>query len=334
MYARLFKIDKGYIFYIILVISALSYLIANMIITNHSDAISRGVYYIAGLWMGFMFYSFCVLLIYFVIDLATPITSKLLGIIILLGVLSILIYGVFNAEKLTVKEINIQTSKNADLRVVQFSDMHLGAVYGKDRLNDVVVKINELKPDVVVITGDLIDGKYNYDKSIFQLLNNITADIYLVSGNHEQYAGFALVEDLLKGTKVKWLRDEVIEYHGIQLIGLSDSGDKLKVNMMLESMNVSTKLDSDKYKILLYHRPTGWKDASKYVDLMLSGHTHAGQIWPFKYLSWIEAHAAHGVYRIDGGEFMLYVSPGTGGWGPPMRIGSHPEITVFNIQKQ
>jgi hypothetical protein len=90
---------------------------------------------------------------------------------------------------------------------------------------------------------------------------------------------------------------------------------------------------SKKYTILMNHRPIGWKDASKYVNLMLSGHTHGGQIWPFTYLIYLEGNVNKGIHRVPGNEhFMLYVSSGTGTWGPPMRLGTNTEITVLNIK--
>jgi hypothetical protein len=195
-----------------------------------------------------------------------------------------------------------------------------------------VKQINSANPDVVLITGDLLDGRYHYDKDILLPLNDINATVYFSSGNHDDYANLTLLSSLLKDTKVKWLRNELVEYKGMYIVGLDDTRDSKHVGAMLYAMNMEHNF-SKKYTVLMNHRPIGWKDAGKYVNLMLSGHTHAGQIWPFGYLVFIEGNVFHGIHRIPGNDhFMFYVSPGTGTWGPPMRIGSRTEITLFNVK--
>jgi hypothetical protein len=186
----------------------------------------------------------------------------------------------------------------------------------------------------VLITGDLVDGRFHYDDNAFMVLNDLHAPVYFSSGNHEYYTGLSIVQELLNNTKVRWLHNELVEYKGLYIIGLDDTRNKHNVGMMLKKISMKHNL-SKKYTILMNHRPIGWRDASKYVNLMLSGHTHAGQIWPFTYLVFIEGNAKQGIHRIpSNNNFTFYVSPGTGTWGPPMRIGSHTEITVYNLKSK
>jgi uncharacterized protein len=287
--------------------------------------------------MGMLFLLFCALLIYLVIDKFVPVTNWMAGVVILCVVLIATIYGILNAYDFKVREINITTDKispgkNSDIKIVQLSDIHLGPINNKAYLSGIVDKVNKIDPDVVLITGDLLDGRYKYDKDILIVLNKIKAPVYFSSGNHDDYAGLDLVADLLNGTKVKWLRNELSEYKGIYIIGLDDTRDAKSVGARLHALSSEYNL-SKKYTVLMNHRPIGWNNASKYVDLMLSGHTHAGQIWPFTYLVILEGNPLHGRHIVVGKEnFTFYINSGSGTWGPPMRLGTHTEIAVFNIK--
>jgi uncharacterized protein len=331
---KLFNIEKNYLFYIILIVLGLSYIVAAGLESYSDNSIFRTTYILASVWMGMLFLSFCALALYHVIDRFVPITTWITGIIIVCIILLATIYSIMHAYSFKIKEMDIYNDKDADIKIVQISDVHLGVINGKSYLKHIVDKINGVHPDVVLITGDLFDGRYHYDKDILHVLNDINASVYFSSGNHDEYTNLSIVKELLKDTKVKWLRNEVAEYKGIYIIGLDDTRDSKNVGARLYALNMSTDL-SKKYTILMNHRPIGWKDASKYVDLMLSGHTHAGQLWPFNYLTVVEGNAMSGVHKIPHNErFMLYASPGTGTWGPPMRLGSDTEITVFNIHSK
>jgi uncharacterized protein len=321
-YFGLFGIDTGLWFNILVIIGALSYIIAAGLEALSDMQIFRVIYLVAALWMGILFLLFCVWLVYFVTSKLIFLKPLIAGIVMLCIVLLATIYGVVNAYTFNVKEINLYTDKNVNARIVQVSDIHLGPINGKNYLDKLVVNINNVNPDIVLITGDLLDGRYHYDKKLLVGLNKLNADVYFSSGNHDDYANLSVLGELLNHTKVKWLRNELVEHEGMYIIGLDDTRDVKHVGAMLYAINMEHNL-SKKYSILMNHRPIGWKDAGKYVNLMLSGHTHAGQIWPFTYLVFIEGNVMHGIHRIKGNDrFMLYVSPGTGTWGPPMRIGS------------
>jgi len=331
-YLKIFGIEKGLWFHIIVIVCALSYVIAAGLESMSDTAAFRVIYLAASVWMGILFLLFCVLLVYLIINAITPISSWITGMAMLGIVLTLAVYGIINAYTFDVKEVNIYTDKAVNMRVVQISDIHLGPINGKGYLDSIVNKINIQDPDIVLITGDLLDGRYNYSDDLLLALNNISAPIYFSSGNHDYYANLSVVKKLFKDTKVKWLRNELTEYNGVYIIGLDDTRDSKNVGAMLYALNMEHNF-SKKYTILMNHRPIGWNDASKYVNLMLSGHTHAGQIWPFSYLVLLEGNVLQGIHRVDGNnKFMFYVSSGTGTWGPPMRIGTHTEITVFNLK--
>jgi len=331
-YTHLFGFDKNYIFYFVLVVLTLSYGIAAGLNISTNNHWFKAIYLTASTWMGVLFLSFSAILIYLIINKIVPLNATIAGIIIVCFVMLATIYSMINAERLSVKELNVYNDKKANLRIVQISDLHIGPINGEKYLKRVVDKVNSLKPDVVLITGDLIDGRYKYKKELFNTLNELHAKTYFINGNHEVYAGLEYSRELLKGTGIQWLDDEVVDFKGINIIGIGDTARKHALKEKLYALHMNASLDG-KYNLLMTHRPRGWEDASKYVDMMVCGHTHAGQIWPFIYLSWLEGHASRGVYRMKGNEhFMLYVNSGTGTWGPPMRLGSHTEITVFNLK--
>jgi len=331
-YFRLFGVNRGIWFHVIVIVCALSYVIAAGLEALSDTAVFRVIYIIAAVWMGILFMLLCVLLIYLILSKFITIDMFMAGAVMVSVVLLVTVYSIINAYTFDVKEINLHTDKNVNTRIVQVSDLHLGPINGKGYLKNVVKHINAAHPDTVLITGDLLDGRYHYDKDVLSPLNDINATVYFSSGNHDDYANLTMVGNLLKGTKVKWLRNKLVEHDGIYIIGLDDTRDAKNVGAMLYALNMEYNL-SKKYTILMNHRPIGWKDAGKYVNLMLSGHTHAGQLWPFTYMVLLEGNVLHGIHKIPGNsQFTFYVSPGTGTWGPPMRSGTHTEITVFNIK--
>ena len=167
----------------------------------------------------------------------------------------------------------------------------------------------------------MIDGRFHYDNKEFQLLNNIDAKTYFTTGNHETYAGIGLIDNLLNNTKVNILRNQTIMANNIHIIGIDDSDDTLQVRKQLGTI----KIDESKYTILMYHRPSGFKDAaSSNIDLMLTGHTHAGQIYPFNFLIALFNGYVRGLHHIN--QSYIYVCEGIGTWGPPMRLGTKAEL--------
>jgi len=179
----------------------------------------------------------------------------------------------------------------------------------------------------VMITGDLVDGKFDYKSDAFKALNNIHAKTFFVMGNHDYYAGTEHVEALLRRYPITILRDESVIYAGLQIIGLDDSEDKNKIEHGLHNIHI----EHDFFSILLYHRPEGFKYAAhRHIDLMLSGHTHAGQLFPFNLLSYLANGYSQGLHAREHSN--LYVSAGVGTWGPPMRTGSRSEIVEIIIK--
>lgn len=294
-----------------------------------SNSITRILYFISSAWLGFVFLLTCTLLIYELVKIFAKINPKTAGIIIISIALIASIYALINASLIMVKTVDIPMQNlNKPMKVVQISDLHLGDIHGSGYLQRVVEKINEINPDIVFITGDLLDSSSNLNKKTVVYLDKINAKTFFSFGNHEIYEGENNVTNIMKTTKVVTLRNEVTKYKGIQIIGVDyPQKESQRDNPVLKEL----KINKTEPSILLYHTPLGIEDTKKAgINLQLSGHTHRGQIFPLNLVVYFFYPKISGLYKISNSSYM-YVSQGTGTWGPPMRLGSRNEITVLNL---
>jgi predicted MPP superfamily phosphohydrolase len=182
---------------------------------------------------------------------------------------------------------------------------------------------------MVLITGDLFDGSAPVDESILTPLNNLQAKSFFSLGNHEVYEGFDKVREAVKNLDIQLLENESVVLEGVQIIGVNDR-QGLPKGKTFGSILKDISVRSDIPSVLMYHTPTDWEIAREQgVEVMLSGHTHNGQLFPFTLLVRLAFKYTNGVYEVDGN--YLHVSPGTGTWGPPMRLGSRNQITLLHL---
>ena len=237
--------------------------------------------------------------------------------------------GLLVAMTPIVKKIGFTSPRlERPVRFVQITDMHIGS-RSRSFLESVVYKINQLEPDFVCITGDFIDAS-GIPISELKSLKSINGPIYYCTGNHEKYEDLDEILKRLSSLGVNVLRNDTQYFRAdLQVIGIDDMEDALQVKKQLQHIDVNRSV----FSLLLYHRPRGLADAAEAgVDLMLSGHTHNGQIVPFNLLVGRVFDMVNGMYRH--GDTRLYVSQGTGTWGPVMRIGTQSEITLFEISPE
>jgi predicted MPP superfamily phosphohydrolase len=244
--------------------------------------------------------------------------------IVIIGLLLILV-ALVASHYLKVKKIEIRSPKLTQRhRIVQISDVHIGSRQG-GFMARVVNRINDLSPDIVVITGDLIDSSAVEIESL-KPLERLQAKTYFSIGNHERYANLTKALEMLESLGVVPLRQASRIDRELQLIGIDDADHHGHVAEQLPSVDI----DRAYFTVLLYHRPVGWEAAIGHgIDLMLSGHTHNGQIFPFNYVVRQQFARISGLYRQQ--DAHLYVSSGTGTWGPLMRLGSFNEISCFDL---
>lgn len=255
-------------------------------------------------------------------------------------VLIILAYGYINALNPRLKTVDIKINKKVDginnFKIVMIADVHLGTIIGRERFKRIVDKINAQNPDLVLIVGDLVDESIgpvvndNIGGCIERL--NSRYGVYAVTGNHEFIGGAESAVNYFSKHGLKFLRDSlVVVDNKIVLVGREDrikarftGTERISLNKILKNV------DSNKPVILMDHQPFELSEAEKNgIDLQLSGHTHHGQIFPFNFI-------AKKIYEVSwgykkNGDTHIYVSSGVGTWGPPIRIGNHPEIVKINL---
>jgi uncharacterized protein len=323
----LFAIKRRFYMYLILVAIALAMPLVMALERTAPNTLFRGFYTFAMTWLGMLWLLFATLVVYEIVKIFVKLSPRTFGFIILGIVLALTLYGIINALFVRVKTIEIPMPHLAEEKtIVQLSDIHVGTVHNSEYVQMLVKKTNAQRPDLVLITGDMVDGNGGLSAHSYEPLKQLKAPTYFTTGNHERYVGAETVSSLLNKTGIHVLRDEVVTAEGIQIIGIDDSEDFGKTNKALADLT----FDRNKPSIVMYHQPAGVKDAAERgVNLQLSGHTHDGQVWPFNYLVRLSTRYVYGLYKYNG--TYIYVSPGSGTWGPPMRIGSHSEITRIRL---
>jgi uncharacterized protein len=242
--------------------------------------------------------------------------------------------GVASAlSPVSVKKVKVslkQLGKDAEgMRIVQITDVHVGPTIGKSFIEDVVARINALNPDVVAITGDLVDGSVEDLREHVAPLGKIRAKhgVYFVTGNHEYYSGAREWIHHLGTLGIKVLQNERVRIggeHGFDLAGIDDPTGDPDLAKALDGRDVSRGL------VLLAHQPRAIELANELgVDLQLSGHTHGGQMFPWNLFVRLQQPFVAGLHQLSHAQ--IYVSCGTGYWGPPMRVGAPAEITEIEL---
>jgi predicted MPP superfamily phosphohydrolase len=283
------------------------------------------VRYLVVHWMGISFiFSNATLLIEF-IGLFLPMQNVTAVYLVVIVAFVSILFAVAISHHLSVKHLTIRSPKlDRNYRIVQISDVHIGSRQ-KGFMLRIVNKINSLNPDYIVITGDLIDSSA-VDIETLESIRALKAPTLFSIGNHERYADLPKVIDMAAQLGMITLRQQTFHSQELTFTGIDDADDVNQVACHLP--NIAP--DTSKFNVLLYHRPVGWESAIEHgIDLMLSGHTHNGQIFPFNLLVKQQFPRISGLY-VEGSS-SLYVSSGTGTWGPLVRLGSLNEVTLFEL---
>lgn len=256
----------------------------------------------------------------------------------LFAALSIALYGYFEARDIRTERVIVKTPKISEetgrLRIVQISDVHLGLIMRQDRLKRILDEVKKANPDILVSTGDLVDGQINGLPGLAELLREINPRYgkFAITGNHEFYAGLDQALDFTKKAGFRVLRGEGVIVAGlINIAGVDDPAAKgFGLFKGIPERELLSGLSRDFFTLFLKHRPVLDKTSIGLFDLQLSGHVHKGQIFPFSVVTWLyyPNHAG----RLDlPNNAVLYVSRGSGTWGPPIRFLAPPEVAVIDL---
>ncbi len=338
----------GYILLVVILLFLMTAPINARILTESYPIFSLALTWIGYLWMAYLFLFVC---------LAIPIDSYHLIIsglqqlfnvdwtnivmlrrnslaLVAVGAGGVMIYGAYAAYQVGVEHISLSSPKisaaDGRVRIVQISDLHLGPMLYPGRLNPILAAIRTAQPDILVSTGDLIDGKIRNEAKIARELNALPARIgkFAVSGNHETYHGIETAMAFTRAAGFKPLHDESVPLdRSIIVVGVDDDSKSQKERELLAG------LPPEKFILLLKHRPDVTDGGPNHFDLQLSGHSHKGQIFPFGLIVKLFYPMYDGLYKLTNGGH-LYVSRGAGTWGPPIRVLAPPEIAIIDLLPQ
>lgn len=264
------------------------------------------------------------------------------GVALVLGATAFSIWWALT--RLAVKRIEIPLpnlpAEMDGFTIAHLSDLHLDLVQGRQWLSSVVGKTNALRPDLIAITGDLAEGSVRQYGEEVTALKQLSAPhgVFFVTGNHEYFHDLQGWLNLLPEMGVRVLRNERVPIDsaggGFDLAGVDDhDGGRINPDHGPDLGAALLGRNRERALVLLAHQPRIMEEAEKAgVDLVLSGHTHGGQIWPFSYLVYLQQPYVHGLKELNGTK--LYLSAGTGFWGPPMRLGTTAEIALITLRAE
>lgn len=346
IYSRIFLV-----IYILLAVTLIFRFILIYVKTN--KVIKNVVNIISSYWMGIFFYLLLFLVIADLLILALALTKIVsfnyiksirayISLFVILISIITNVVGVFNANKVHETFYNIRTSRGLKdgLKITFISDIHLGAVNSEKRLESIVEKINSKESDVVLIVGDLFDSDYtsiqNPDKAI-ELLKSIKSKygVYACLGNHDSGRTFDKMKVFIEESNIIVLNDEFVDIDDrFILLGRLDGGPIGSQGDLLRTdiKNIELINDNNLPVIVMDHNPLNINEYNNDVDLVLSGHTHKGQIWPVNIITNNMYDVDYGYYKKDSSSPQVIVSSGSGTWGMPMRLGSKCEVVTINLK--
>lgn len=322
-------------------------LLSRLLERSGADLPARIAAWSGYLWLGFLFIAFALFALRALVSLLVLVINRtvpnlalapldasasaiaVLGLTLLLGTYALYEASTIRIETVTIRSAALPPELNS-LRIVQLSDLHLGLIHREGTLRTVVEKIRNLQPDLLVATGDMVDARLDHLEELVPLTASLNPPLgkYAVTGNHEVYAGMKGALDFLQQGGFTVLRNQrTVIQPGLSIVGVDDPATgKAQVEEELLP-------DQDEgFTLLLKHRPLVNAGTMGRFNLQLSGHAHRGQIFPFNFITRLHYPQQDGLYPLASGVW-LYASRGTGTWGPPMRLFSPPEITLFIVER-
>ncbi len=290
-------------------------------------------------WLGFFAFLLTMTVLYLIIGKLLPFSSKTGALLVVFSSILLCIYATYNAKSYKNYHVEIPIEGiEEELVIYHAPDVHLGAFAGVERSQKIVDDINKIKPDLVIFNGDFYDSKVALTKENLEPFKQTTIPMYFTIGNHDIYVGMNEIKPLLEEYGIKVLQNDIVEYKNVQILGLDymnadettkDPHSSIAKDTIKNFMPTLT-FDKNRPLVVAHHKPIGIPYlAQAGADLVLAGHTHAGQLFPATLLARIQFDYLKGLYEYD--DTKIYVSKGIGTFGPPMRLGAEAEATVIKL---
>jgi uncharacterized protein len=320
---------------------SVSFVAASLLAFRYHNTAVRALYRLSSVWAGLLsFLLFGAIASWIVFGICRlfriavnfhQLAETLFAIAVLAGA-----YGVFNASWTRITKISVQLANLPAAwrgrKAALISDLHLGHIRNGSFLRRIVRKVLKHEPDAIFIAGDLYDGTAIDAQQAAKPLQQLEAPqgVYFVAGNHEQFGSDSKYVNAVAAAGVRVLSNEKVEVDGLQILGVPYR-DAVHPNRFASVLH-AIGLDRDRASILLTHAPDHPEIAEAAgVSLQLSGHTHLGQFVPWSWMARrVYRQFVYGLSRI--GNLQVFTSSGAGTWGPPLRLGSKPEIVVLEFQ--
>ncbi|HWF14067.1 MAG TPA: metallophosphoesterase [Candidatus Acidoferrales bacterium] len=331
----------GFALKIVLSILSVSFVAASLLAQKYFNPLVRAIYTMAAVWLGlvnFFFLAACAIWIIYGLPLLLgfhlekrDLATQCFGAGLLAGILALANAAWPRVVRISIKLPNLPASWRGRTAAL-VSDLHLGHVRNGGFVRRIVRKLSSLKPDVLFIPGDMFDGTAVNFGRLSKTWKEFSAPLgsYFIAGNHEQFASYEKYFGAVTASGIRVVHNEKIILDGLQVVGVHYLDSK---NMeRFRSILAKAELDPNIASVLLVHDPSLLSIAMEAgISLQLSGHTHRGQFFPFtKIVSRIYGIYAYGLHHFDA--LQVYTSCGVGTWGPPMRLGSNPEIVLIHFE--
>jgi predicted MPP superfamily phosphohydrolase len=328
-------------FRVAMVLLSVSLVATSFLAFRYSNLLVRCLYMGAASWVGILYLlilaSLLAWIVYgFVRLFQLPLDRRILIEILIGMALMASLYGFINAGVIRTTRISLQLPNLSNpwkgKIAVWVSDTHLGQVRNHGFSRKIVSMVEDLRPDIVFIGGDLYDGEAVDVDQVIEPFSRLSTPygIYFITGNHEEFSDNTRYLNAVRRAGMRVLNNEMVELDGLQIIGVDyrDTRKEGEFKRILKNM----RIDCGKPSILLKHAPLHLQVAKEEgVTLQLSGHTHHGQVFLFRFItSWVYRGYDYGLKWF--GNLLVYTSSGAGTWGPPMRLDTKPEIVVIEFK--
>ncbi len=320
----------------ILGISGVSFIVSLFLGIFYYNVFTQTYYMLSMIWMGLFGYFFIASILYMLEFSYIGDPSRFFALVLFCLAIIVSIYGIFHARKLIIKKITIKLPIFPEIwqqrKAVWISDLHIGQINGEKYITRVVEKLKSISPDIIFIGGDLFDGSVS-GKILECVLPfrelSVPLGMYFITGNHESYGNLDLFLQKIAEAGIRILHNEKLIIDKLQIIGVDFISTEKENNFkeILAGLTIDKKMSS----ILLKHEPRHMEIAQQAgISFQISGHVHRAQQWPLEYFArLVYGRFTYGLKRL--GDMQMYISSGTGTWGPPIRVGTDSEIVVFTF---